>query len=120
MSRPGATSPQRDSDNHTLRARTSPRKAPSWCQALGLRSFEPSVSSIWVGLTFRSRDLLTEIAGRSPRYSVARRVSPTRSKRSRTSAIMRGESATQSPALPSSRARSKARSNCASGLNSSK
>ena len=34
-SRPGATSPQRDSESHRLSARTSPMNVPSWCQAPG-------------------------------------------------------------------------------------
>ena len=61
MSMPGATSPQRVSASQRFRARTSPRKAPSWCHMLG-----GSVANV-SGPTLRRVDLLIEIAGRSPR-----------------------------------------------------
>ena len=45
MSRPGDSSPQRDSESHRLSARTSPMKAPSWCQAPPGRAARPCAAS---------------------------------------------------------------------------
>ena len=56
MSRPGDSSPQRESESQTLSARTSPMKAPSWCQ--------PPATS---GSALRSVLFWAEIAARSPR-----------------------------------------------------
>ena len=56
MSRPGASSPQRDSASHRLSERTSPMKVPSWCQAPGTD-----------GAALRSVVLCIDISPGSPR-----------------------------------------------------
>ena len=55
-SRPGDSSPQRESESQRFSARTSPMNSPSWCQA-------PAT----VGSALRSVVFSTVIIGGSPR-----------------------------------------------------